>query len=813
MKLKIYIGICILWFSNTDLSGQTLKSFMSSAQEALESKDYYNAMNWYKSALEFDTTQLEIVNNYAEAAANFDAYNTAETQYAYLTENDSEKKYPLAVYHLASAQQYLGKYDEARRNYELYISENDGENDYYVTKSRMEIDAIDWAKEKLNDPIPGTAIERLGDDINSPYSDFGAVLVEDKFYYSSLRFTEDDEYLEGRLYSQILTDEQSPNTQNNVESKGKDDEIAVHEAHTAFSKDMSKMYYTLCEYANNRDIRCDIYYKKRTEAGNYINPIKLPQTINNPTSTNTQPNIGYEFSSGQEFLYFVSNREGGKGDLDIWISEINGDNYSQPENLSSINTLEDEVTPFFHSNSNTLYFSSEGYMGLGGFDVYSSYKVDNSYSEPENMLASTNSSFNDIYYLLDDEGTKGFLSSNRTGSLYLEESFEACCYDIYKADIEEVTIPLEALVFDITNETGLNGSRIRVYDLITGVLLFDNLNSLSNDHNFDLRCNREYQIITDRNGYDSDTTSLSTKNCNKLTPITKKIYLTPQEAILEVYTFDRQNMAALGGASVTLYDVTNPESEPQVIELNENNKFLFDVITGRKYKLVTTKTGYLAQELEFIATDFNDGKIIQRIYFEKDTFDLNEYLPVIVYFDNDKPNSRSKSLFSENSYSETYHPYYSRKQEFKNRYTKAISGDMKDVEASNLEGFFEDEVRDGFERLQLFIDRLLDRLVAGEQIELSLKGFASPRANKKYNLALGQRRIWTIKNELKQFGGGALNPFIESGKLQIVELSYGEEVAPTGISDSYENERLSIYSLEASRQRKSEVVRVRLLNK
>lgn len=141
-----------------------------------------------------------------------------------------------------------------------------------------------------------------------------------------------------------------------------------------------------------------------------------------------------------------------------------------------------------------------------------------------------------------------------------------------------------------------------------------------------------------------------------------------------------------------------------------------------------------------------------------------------------------------------------------------MRGDTKSNAENELEYFFETDVKGGFNRMQLFIGKLAERLEAGESIELSLKGFASPRAANRYNLALGQRRIWTIKNELKAYAGGKLKPYIDSGNLKVVEVSYGEEAAPKDISDSYANRRLSVYSVEASRQRKAEIVRIRVIN-
>ena len=84
--------------------------------------------------------------------------------------------------------------------------------------------------------------------------------------------------------------------------------------------------------------------------------------------------LAYSSHFNKDVLYFVSDREGGKGKMDIWYSIIdkNG-SYTHPQNLVTINTAEDDITPNFHSSSNTFYFSSNGYLSMGGFDIYSSH--------------------------------------------------------------------------------------------------------------------------------------------------------------------------------------------------------------------------------------------------------------------------------------------------------------------------------------------------------------------------------------------------------------------------------------------------------
>ena len=179
---------------------------------------------------------------------------------------------------------------------------------------------------------------------------------------------------------------------------------------------------------------------------------------------------------------------------------------------------------------------------------------------------------------------------------------------------------------------------------------------------------------------------------------------------------------------------------------------------------------------------------------------------------NDRPDQRSRKLYTNQSYTDTYYPYMERRETFKQEYTKNLSGDNGQTARNELDFFFTNDVEGGFNKLQIFVSKLAERLQAGDNIELSLKGFASPRAANKYNLALGQRRIWTLKNELKQYAGGLLRPYVDSGQLKVIEISYGEEAAPNGISDSYQNRRLSVYSVEASKQRKAEIVRVSVTN-
>ena len=789
---------------------QTLKAFLKAADEATLDKDYYNAMYYYATALEFDSTDIDLKYKFAESAKTFNSYRLAEKEFQFVTDNDTINAYPLAPFHLAEMQQQQGNYEAARRNYELFIAENSEGQERFLSRAYNNIEAIDWAIRQIDTPQEGVTITHLGAEVNTPYSEFAASEIDDELIYSSLRFEDNDDNNPNRLYSKIIdsSTDLTPAT-SDKKAKKKKNNVIQHEANSSYSVEDNVMYYTICNYENSMDITCEIYVKNIDDSGKGT---KLPAHINALESTSTHPNIYIDPLTGDQILYFISDRQGGKGGLDIWFTEINDGTYSIPQNLESLNTNYDEATPYFHGPSGYLYFSSNGYMGLGGYDVYKSKLIDKNFAEPENLLTPTNTSFNDLYYTVNDEGTKAYLSSNRTGSLHLEDSFEACCYDIYQVDIEELFVDLKTLVFDGQTEEMLPGSRVRIIDVLTGEVLYDNLDELSNEHILKLKCAREYTIITDRAGYQSDTTSISLKDCEDKTEIVKKIFLTPNELKLDVTTFADDTKKALEGATVTLYDLTDPDLDPVVIKNLAANDFHFEVTAGREYQLVVARPGYISESMTFKALDVEGGKIKKEIYLKKDLFDLNMYLPVIVYFDNDRPNPRTRSLNTNKTYTDTYFPYLSKKSEFQMEFTRKMIGDTKYSAENDLEYFFETEVKTGYNKLNLFLDKLHLKLQDGDEIEVALKGYASPRAANKYNLALGQRRIWSVKNEFKSYDGGVLMSYINSGQLKVIEVSFGEEIAPKSISDSYNNKRLSIYSVDASRQRKAEVFRVKVIN-
>lgn len=424
LPLSLVLGFCAL-----PLSAQSFKAYVKAGEEALERRDFNAALRHFGTALEFQPGNPGLGYQYAEVARRFYAYEEAAIYYRKVLENPERDQYPLAAYWLATVYKSMGQYDKARAHFQMYLAQKNAAAPYRE-KAEQEMQACEWARKMAAAPGP-FRVKHLGRKANSEFSEFAPLAVGDTLYYTSFRYEkQNDDYQPPRLISKVLY--RRGDGSGRILGRGFNDDER-HTAHLAFSRDGGRMYFTRCDYINASEIRCAIYYRTRDNRGRWsAGATRLPDEINQPGYTATQPCIGFDSILQAEALFFVSDRPGGAGGLDIWWARVEeGDNaFGSPMPLRELNTAEDDITPFFHTPSQSLFFSSVGYDNLGGFDIFRSCRQQ-AWSAPENLGAPLNSSYNDIYYTLESNGASGYLSSNRPGAYYLDEASKACCNDLY----------------------------------------------------------------------------------------------------------------------------------------------------------------------------------------------------------------------------------------------------------------------------------------------------------------------------------------------------------------------------------------------
>ncbi len=416
--------------------------------------DYFAASQYYNKALLLDSLNMDTQWKYAESCRlNYDL-DDAKHWYDKILKVDNLKNYPLAPYRIGIILQFKGNYKEAKKYFDKYArkfkTSKDAELKKLAARARMYYDACDFAMVQIKNPLP-VVVDHLDTNINSKVSEYAPYEYDTTLYFSSLRNKSQRDEDFGLNYNKLYVSNRKKQEEIH-HANGEDDEWkhafefdtifnknSVHNANISFNKDFTQVFISRCKQVNANTFNCKIY-RSELQNGKWTQPEELPSPVNIGGFNTTQPNVGEV--DGVPTLFFASNRAGGEGGLDIWYTTIEKDgSFGVPVNAGSkVNSPEDEITPFYVSAINTLYFSSTWHKGLGGFDIFKSDFKNKTFNAPQNAGYPINSSQNDIYYSLNSKKDKVYISSNRTGS-YFEEK-PNCCNDIFAFSIPPIEEPL-----------------------------------------------------------------------------------------------------------------------------------------------------------------------------------------------------------------------------------------------------------------------------------------------------------------------------------------------------------------------------------
>lgn len=182
-----------------------------------------------------------------------------------------------------------------------------------------------------------------------------------------------------------------------------------NEGTCSISADGRILVFTSCQGRKGFG-NCDLFISYKT-GNDWSEPQNLGRNINSP-AWESQPTL----SSDGRILYFVSDKIGGQGKRDIWVSKQDSTgNWSTSVNLGNIvNTPDDELSPFLHANGKTLFFSSEGHLGMGGLDIFYSENQESGWTKPQNLGYPINTHEDQVALFISADGKKGFYSLEET---------------------------------------------------------------------------------------------------------------------------------------------------------------------------------------------------------------------------------------------------------------------------------------------------------------------------------------------------------------------------------------------------------------
>jgi hypothetical protein len=432
---RLYLILFILGSFSTAFGQNNLKKYLAFAQEQYDKGDYFYALEYYEKAMQLDSQTVDILWRMAETNRAYKDYRKAEFYYAKVYDREEAGIYPSSLLQLGLMQKQNGKYDLAletfKRAKKKYYKDK---KSYLYQKSKQELVSCVWAKSAVIDTT-NVILSKLPETVNTQNSEFGHGIYNGQLIFSSLRadsISAAEEVYSSNyktsLYSSKLdsTYEQSEQIKDLFFDK-------LNSGNGSFSLDGKRFYFSACS-EKGYNYTCKIMVAYYTD-GRWSNIDSLGEIINERGFNTTMPCIAN--LNGDETLIFSSDGEDSEGGLDLFYSKIkNGNQYGKPRTIRVLNSLDNEVTPWWDSNLNRLYFASSWHNGFGGYDVfYSDYNTQ--FEEPVNAGIPINSPANDLYYF--NEKDSSFVTSNRIGVYFSKNP--TCCSDIFMLTPQKVEEP------------------------------------------------------------------------------------------------------------------------------------------------------------------------------------------------------------------------------------------------------------------------------------------------------------------------------------------------------------------------------------
>lgn len=487
---------------------------------------------------------------------NFD-YSHAADQFKKCVERNVYKD---AGYFYALSLMNQKKYEDALKAFDSFVQQNEGTDSLILLAAKKET----WCYFAMDTLVRKKAVVRMMDTMvfNRGTSNFGTnyYLSDQKVIFTSARrggVVSDPEKQDSRWYCDLYSSTLEDTIWQRPINFGRPVNTSLHEGSAVFTPD-EVMLFT--RWSDNNRYEAFIYMA-RTTGGKFYEAMKLGTNINLPGYKSHHP---YVTADGRR-LFFSSNRPGGKGGFDLWMASIDENGFvGEAVNLgSNINTEADEVTPFYHDISNTLYFSSDGLPGFGGLDIYkSSLNVDDSvYAVPVNLNQPINSSKDDSYYITDMLGSKGFFSSDRL------DCPGGHCYNIYSYQNDPIKFDLEGHVYDDATGLPIPSALVTIRDVHDNDEPFYVVTDEEGYYKTDLKANFEYFLKAQKSKYFGKSSSVITKGLTDSKHFEEDFYLIPiPEGDIEIegveYDF---NKATLRPKSMEVLDKI-----VDLLKLNDN---------------------------------------------------------------------------------------------------------------------------------------------------------------------------------------------------------------------------------------------------
>jgi outer membrane protein OmpA-like peptidoglycan-associated protein len=349
---------------------------------------------------------------------------------------------------------------------------------------------VNFALEQLENPLPFDT-RPLPENINEYDLQYFPVLTADqKTMIFTRRESRDPQFDEDMVVSERNED----GSWSTPESISDNINTKFNEGTCTISANGRTIIFTSCSGRTSMG-SCDLYisYKLGDE---WTDPENMGTMINS-RSWESQPSL----SADGNILYFVSDRSGGFGKRDIWMSQWKGGAWTKAVNLgATINTAEEEVSPYIHVNGQTLYFSSQGFTGMGGYDIFYSELQNGKWGAPKNLGYPINTADDQVSLFITADGETGYYSyEQKTPGSYKSLLYE---FEVPEAiKIKNKSNYIAGKVLDVETRKPLK-AQVELFDLNADSLRSTvTSDSLTGDYMQILTEGSEYALYVNKTGY------------------------------------------------------------------------------------------------------------------------------------------------------------------------------------------------------------------------------------------------------------------------------------------------------------------------
>jgi outer membrane protein OmpA-like peptidoglycan-associated protein/tetratricopeptide (TPR) repeat protein len=493
---------------------QFVNDYLAAADKYFAKGDYYSATQYYekylgqekgktgkqtfqpysvsaranRTAVIVSSSKQKVIYNVAEAYRMLHFHEKALPYYEQAITFD-KAAYPLAKFHYAATLRAMSKYPEAAHAYTDFLSDYSTADNYAATAQR-ELKNLEYIQQQLvKKDLNSYTIEKNNGLNAEEGGSYAAVWMNDgKLWFTSTRPQGADK--DNNNLNRIYQTDYSSGAAGAASTVTIDQPKGMQQGVVGATPDGNMIFITRWEVA--KDKRTAAIYESRQMNAKWSDPVL--SSLNATGSNSQQPFVMPDGSH----IVFASDRPGGAGGFDLWMAPLDGSGMvGAPVNMGDlVNTAFDEEAPGYHEPSGTFVFSSNGRVGMGGFDIYYSKGNLDGLSEPKNFGYPVNSVKDDLYFT-----SKGSARNILENVLLSSDRDAACCLELYSLNKVKELKQITGLVKDCSSNAVMANVKVMIVDTINNKIIAEKMTDASGRYSFTLEEFQSLKATASSTGY------------------------------------------------------------------------------------------------------------------------------------------------------------------------------------------------------------------------------------------------------------------------------------------------------------------------